>query len=155
MLITRGNAARELLRDLIINKNSESEKKVVYKYFRGSCFEHDRESEYYPYQMLSNFMLSMRKIKTTFFLYFCLIFLKLLESGDLVVLESLDAVYESLFDVLNQKYQILSGQKYSRVKKKILFNKINIFFLKQIALGSYSNPLCLVFLFIFHQKILI
>eukprot|EP01091_Cochliopodium_minus_P008744 TRINITY_DN2031_c0_g1_i6.p1 TRINITY_DN2031_c0_g1~~TRINITY_DN2031_c0_g1_i6.p1 ORF type:complete len:3279 (+),score=1032.07 TRINITY_DN2031_c0_g1_i6:1369-11205(+) len=108
MLVTRGNVASELLKELIKKYNKRTEKKVIKQYFRGSAFNRDLNNPNYPYQILSKIMLSM-------------------ESGELLILESLDSVYDSLFDVLNQKYSVLNGQKFSR-----------------IALGSYSNPLCYV-----------
>lgn len=67
MLITRGNAASEILKEIINVKNSSQEKQIQKQYFRGSSFEGDRSNPHYPYQMLSKIILSMGKKKHFFF----------------------------------------------------------------------------------------
>jgi E3 ubiquitin-protein ligase RNF213 len=50
-----------------------------------------------------------------------------LETGRSLVLKDLDNVYGSLYDMLNQAYTVVAGKRHCR-----------------IALGAFSNPLCLV-----------
>ncbi|OMJ91253.1 hypothetical protein SteCoe_6230 [Stentor coeruleus] len=91
----------------ILEKNLKSTLKD-YKFIVGSSLEEDIKNEDYAFNCLSSFILDMEK-------------------GKCVVLNGIDQIYSSLYDVFNQNYSIQGERKYCRV-----------------ALGAFFNPRCFV-----------
>jgi hypothetical protein len=101
MLITSGDSAVGILKQSL----AQLEKETITIY--GSRFEEDQSDEY-NYSILSRIILCM-------------------ERNCILILISLESIYGSLYDMLNQNYAVVSNRKNCRV-----------------ALGPYSNPMCQV-----------
>jgi hypothetical protein len=101
MLITSGDSAVGILKQSL----AQLEKETITIY--GSRFEEDQSDEY-NYSILSRIILCM-------------------ERNCILILISLESIYGSLYDMLNQNYDVVSNRKNCRV-----------------ALGPYSNPMCQV-----------
>jgi hypothetical protein len=101
MLITSGDSAIGILKQSLAQLGKETV--TIY----GSRFEEDL-SEEYNYRILSRIILCM-------------------ERECILILQDLDSIYGSLYDMLNQNYAVVGNRKNCRV-----------------ALGPYSNPMCQV-----------
>ncbi|CAG2190396.1 RNF213 [Mytilus edulis] len=99
MLITHGNVVISVL------ERELSEMKLPFDIIFGSNFEDDLNADY-NYRILSRIILCM-------------------EQGMVLILKDLEAIYGSLYDMLNQSYTVVGKKKNCRV-----------------ALGHYSNPMC-------------
>ena len=103
MLITRSNSAAYIL-DTFLTKSIRE--RIT---FIGSKFEEDLNKEEYSFRTLSDIIMFMG-------------------SGWTVVMQDMEHIYGSLYDLFNQNFTIIGG------------NKRNC----RIALGSVINPMCLV-----------
>jgi E3 ubiquitin-protein ligase RNF213 len=103
MLITRSNSAAYIL-DTYLTKFIKDRTTLV-----GSKFEEDVNKEEYSFRTLSEIIMFMG-------------------SGWTIVMQDMEHIYGSLYDLFNQNYTIIGG------------NKRNC----RIALGSVNNPMCLV-----------
>ena len=104
LLLTSSSSALHILQDMLASRPERPCKpRIMY----GSQFTED-QTESYVYNVLSEIILFM-------------------ENGGVLVLCNLDAVYGSLYDMLNQCYSTNGGKNYCRV-----------------AIGAHSNPLCRV-----------
>ena len=99
MLITSGDSVIGEIGSTLRQLNRE------YRIFYGSNFDEDRKEEY-SYRMLSNIIYCM-------------------DHGIVLILNDLDEIYGSLYDMLNQNYTIVGKKRNCR-----------------IALGAHSNPMC-------------
>ncbi|CAC5402561.1 RNF213 [Mytilus coruscus] len=99
MLIASGNAVISVL------ERELNEMKLPFDIIFGSNFKEDLNDDY-NYRILSRIILCMEK-------------------GMVLILKDLDAIYGSLYDMLNQNYTVVGKKKNCRV-----------------ALGHYSNPMC-------------
>ena len=101
LLITSGDSAMSMLQEILTEKGMPP--RVMY----GSRFSED-QSEDYSYRTISDIILCM-------------------EQGGVLILRDLDRIYGSLYDMLNQGYNLGDSLWFCRV-----------------ALGPYSNPMCRV-----------
>ncbi|CAC5397569.1 RNF213 [Mytilus coruscus] len=99
MLITNGDAVISVLVSHL------NDAKRPFEIIIGSRFEDDLSDDY-NYRILSRIILCM-------------------EQGLVLILNGLESIYGSLYDMLNQNYTVVGNKKYCR-----------------IALGHYSNPMC-------------
>lgn len=99
MLIVDGDAALFDIERIIKKMDREFTTQL------GSNFSDDKDVEY-NYEVLNRIILCM-------------------EQPQVLILKDLDDIYGSLYDMLNQNYTIVKGQKHCRV-----------------ALGPFSNPTC-------------
>lgn len=99
MLIVDGDAALFDIERIIKKMDRE------FTTLLGSNFSDDKDIEY-NYEVLNRIILCM-------------------EQPQVLILKDLDDIYGSLYDMLNQNYTIVKGQKHCRV-----------------ALGPFSNPTC-------------
>ncbi|VDH96558.1 Hypothetical predicted protein [Mytilus galloprovincialis] len=99
MIITRGNVVISVL------ERELNEMKLPFDIIYGSNFDGDLSDDY-NYRILSRIILCM-------------------EQGMVLIMKNLEAIYGSLYDMLNQNYTCVGKQKNCRV-----------------ALGHYSNPMC-------------
>lgn len=104
MLITRNDSALFIL-DNFLNKHRIQNRAI----FIGSKFENDLNKEEYSFRKLSDIIMYM-------------------ETGWTIIMQDMDDIYGSLYDLFNQNFTIVGG------------NKKNC----RIALGSVINPMCLV-----------
>ena len=103
MLITKSDSASFILDSFL---NEYVREKITYV---GSKFEDDINKDEYIFRILSDSILFMEK-------------------GWTVIMQDMDTVYGSLYDLFNQNFTIIGeNNKYCR-----------------IALGSVSNPMCFV-----------
>lgn len=116
MLITDGVAVHGILNSIIdetfsdnssssLSSSSETRENRPTMTLIGSKFPDDQNDQY-TYRMLNKVILCM-------------------ETGVLLILKDLNQIYESLYDMFNQKYSIVGRKKNCRV-----------------SLGAQSNPMC-------------
>ena len=103
MLITKSDSASYILDSSLRNSIKE---RIT---FVGSKFEDDLNKEEYIFRTLSDIIMYMEK-------------------GWAVIMQDMDHIYGSLYDLFNQNFTIIGG------------NKKNC----RIALGSVTNPMCFV-----------
>jgi hypothetical protein len=100
LLITRGDTILNMIDSIFKECKLESPRIII-----GSKLKGD-QCENYHYWMLS-------------------VIIECMDLGTHLVLKDLDAIYGSLYDMLNQAYSVMAGKQHCRV-----------------ALGAYSNPMC-------------
>jgi len=102
MIVSNSNYGTYILEHFFARHSSRSQILV------GSNFDEDLSKEEYSFKTLSNIIIHMEK-------------------GDSIIMQNLDSIYPSLYDLFNQNFTIVSKRKNCR-----------------IALGSINNPMCYV-----------
>ena len=108
LLISKSSVSNYLINSILTSEEMKKDLKKELSFYIGSGFRKDQLSESYGLKILNKIQLQM-------------------EQDKILLLNDLESVYPSLYDLFNQNFTIVSGKKYSR-----------------IAMGSTNNTFSLV-----------
>ena len=90
LIISHSSNSQFLIKSILDNLNKK------YIIFLGSHFDDDLRNEYYSASLINKIQVAT-------------------EEGDVIIMNNLESIYPSLYDLFKQNFTYISGKKYARI----------------------------------------
>ena len=90
LVISNSSLSQFLIKSILEKLNKK------YIFFLGSHFEEDLKNEYYSASVINKMQVGI-------------------EDGDVIIMNNLESIYPSLYDLFNQNFTYISGKKFARI----------------------------------------